>query len=92
MEQLQLIQITPEQLENAIVSGIEKKLDSLAENFQPKEPTEWLTRKEVIEILKINLSTLHTWTKSGKLKAWGLGNRVYYKRHEIEASLIELSK
>ncbi|MBK3519729.1 helix-turn-helix domain-containing protein [Carboxylicivirga marina] len=92
MEQLQFIQITPEQLEQSILAGIEEKLNALTENFQPKQPTEWLTRNEVKELLKIDLSTLHNWTKKGKLKAYGIGNRVYYKRYEIEASLIELSK
>jgi len=92
MEQIQFIQITPEQLEHAIVSSIEKKLDSLAENFQPKQPTEWLTRNEVRDLLKIDLSTLHNWTKKGKLKAWGIGNRVYFKREEVEAAIVHLSK
>lgn len=87
-----LIQTTPEQLTGVILSEIDKKLNELKLQFQPKEPTEYLTRKEVKNILHIDLSTLHRWTKKGKLKAYGIGNRVYYKRHEIESTLIPLNQ
>ena len=87
-----LIQTTPEQLTGVILSEIDKKLNELKLQFQPKEPTEYLTRKEVKNILHIDLSTLHLWTKKGKLKAYGIGSRVYYKRHEIESTLIPLNQ
>lgn len=89
-KQIQFIQITPEQLQESIIQGVEHKLNDLREHFQPKEPNEYLTRLEVAEWLKINLSTLHKWTKDGKVQAYGIGNRVYYKRCEIEAALIKL--
>lgn len=87
-----LIQTTPEQLTVLIVSELDKKLNELKTQFQPKEPTELLTRSEVRNLLKVNMSTLHLWTKKGKLKSYGIGNRVYYKRHEIENTLIQLNK
>lgn len=46
-----------------------------------------LTRRQVSEILCIDLSTVHNWTKSGILPAYRLGGRVYYKITDIENSL-----
>jgi len=83
---------TPEQLTQAILNGVDEKLNQLRANFQPKEPTEYLTRNEVKELLKVDLSTVHNWTKKGKLKSYGIGNRVYYKRHEVEKTLIPLNQ
>ena len=56
----------------------------LAKEFQPKEPTEFLTRTEVCELLKIDFSTIHRWKKEGIIPSYGVGNRVYFKRHEVE--------
>jgi predicted site-specific integrase-resolvase len=53
---------------------------------------ELLTRKETFTLLAIDPSTLHRWTKSGKLKSVGIGNRVYYKYSQImEESLQPLN-
>ncbi len=91
MDAIQFIQVTPDQLQNAIIAGVRMELQQLQAYFQPKEPTELLTRAEVKDLLKVDMSTLHLWTKKGKLQAYGIGNRVYYKRHEIENNLIALS-
>jgi hypothetical protein len=90
MEQIQLIQITPEQLQEAIIDGVKIQLDDLKNHFQPKIPTEYLTRVEVKELLKVDLSTIHNWSKRGKIQAYGLGGRVYYKRSEIDSVIIPL--
>lgn len=90
MGTLQFIQITPEQLQNEIIKGVKTELEQLKKDFQPKQPSEYLTRNEVAEMLKIDLSSVHNWTKKGKLKAYGIGGRVYYKREEVESSIIEL--
>ncbi len=90
MGTVQFIQITPEQLQNEIIKGVKTELEQLKKDFQPKQPSEYLTRNEVAEMLKIDLSSVHNWTKKGKLKAYGIGGRVYYKRDEVENSIIEL--
>lgn len=90
MQAVQFIQVTPEQLQATILEGVKKQLTELKKEFQPKEPTEYLTRSEVAEMLKIDLSTLFNWTKKGKLKAHGIGARVYYKRSEIESAIVGL--
>jgi len=56
----------------------------------PKE--ELLTRKETCEFLKVDPSTLWHWTNKGKVIAYGIGNRRYYKKQELLQSLIQLKK
>lgn len=89
---IQFIQVTPEQLQEAIIEGVKVQLDELKKSFQPKEASEYLTRNEVKELLKIDLSTVHNYTKRGKLKSYGIGNRVYYKRSEVENSIKPLNQ
>lgn len=84
---IQFIQITPAELKELIRETIRREFIEFAKDFQPKEPTEYLTRKEVVKMLNINMGTLDNWTKQGKLKSYRIGARVYYKRHEIDESL-----
>jgi hypothetical protein len=76
------------------VDKINSHLDDLKKNFKPSEPTELLTRNEVAELFKIDLSSVHNWTKRGKLKSYGISGsaRVYYKRSEINQLLIQINK
>lgn len=59
---------------------------------EQKEEEELLTREEACDFLKINPSTLWDWTNKGRVKAFGLGSRRYYKRSQLLESLIELKK
>jgi len=83
--------LSPEQI-TSMFQGLQDQLKELKESFEPKTPTEYMTRSEVAEWLKCDISTVHNWTKKGKLIPYGIGNRVYYKRHEIEALLIPIGK
>lgn len=85
MTQIQFIGTSPKELaEELKYSLISELKEQLSKEFQPKEPTNYLTRNEVCEMLHIDLSSLHRWRKEGKLIAYGIGNRVYFKRNEIE--------
>lgn len=84
---VQFIETTPEEVNQPVIKLIAEGFNKLQQEFQPKEPTEYLTRNEVKDLLKVDLSTIHNWTKRGKLKVYGLGNRVYYKRSEVEAAI-----
>ncbi|MCR9066092.1 MAG: helix-turn-helix domain-containing protein [Cytophagales bacterium] len=64
---------------NTKQSSLSQKSNSEQRSIESK----LLTRKQAAELLQINLSTLFHYTRSGKLKAWGIGNRVYYKLDEI---------
>ncbi|WP_426092366.1 helix-turn-helix domain-containing protein [Flavobacterium sp. DSR3-2] len=50
-----------------------------------------LSRLETSKLLKINLTSLWKHTKSGKLKSYGIGNRVYYKKDEVLKSLTRIN-
>jgi len=71
--------------------GFETSLISkLKEEFQPKKPEEFLTRNEVAELLKINVNTVDRWSKEGKLIRYGISDRIFYRRKDVEASIIRL--
>ena len=76
----------------SLFEGLQKQLAELKQNFEPKSPVEYLTRAEVADMLKCDLSTLWNWTNKGKLVAYGIGNRVYYKRNEVEKAVVRISK
>jgi excisionase family DNA binding protein len=69
------------------ISIIKEQLEEIKSSLEPKSPTEFLTRKEVADLLKCDLSTVHNWTKKGKLTKYCIGDRTYYKRSEIELAL-----
>ena len=48
-----------------------------------------LSFDETCELLKVKRTTLWKHTKNGKLKSYGFGNRVYYKKDEVLQSLIQ---
>lgn len=84
--------VIAEELLQAIRDIVREELEELKVNFQPKEPEEYLTRAEVSSLLKIDIGTVHNWSKSGKLTRYGIGNRVYYKRSDIEEAMIAFDK
>lgn len=90
MKTIQFVQVTPEQFKDSILQGVKDQLEELKKQYQPKEPEEFLSRAEVAKLLKVDISTVHNWGKAGKLKRHGLGNRVYYKRSEVEQAIQEL--
>lgn len=89
---IQFVQVTPEQLQNAIIEGVKLQLNDLKQHFQPKEPNTYLTRSDVAKMLKIDLSSVHNWTRKGVLKSYQISGRVYYKLAEVEASIVALKK
>ncbi len=74
------------------LQSINSQIQELKSQLQPKEPTTYLSRKEVAEMLQINLTTLWSWTNARKLRAYSIGNRVYYKRAEVEAMIKPLNE
>ena len=85
MEAIQFLGTSPADLITELKNSLIPELrEQLVKDFQPKQPTEYLTRKEVCKLLRIDLSSLHRWRKDGTLTAYGIGNRVYFKRSEID--------
>ena len=90
MNQIQFISVTPEELQQKIVNGIQIQIDELKNHFTLKEPNIYLSRIEVSKMLNVSLVTLNKWNKSGLLKASGIGGRVLYKQADIDNAIIEL--
>ena len=91
MSSIQFIQTTPQDLQNQINEGVKNQLKEFLEKFQPQQPKEYLSRQNVAQMFGVDLSTIHNWCKSGKLKPLGLGARVYFLRSDIEQSLQPLN-
>ncbi len=71
------------QFKDIIVSIIKEQLDGIYEALKKKEDETLLTREETFRFLKIDSTTLWYWTKEGKLKCYGIGNKRYYKKSEV---------
>lgn len=87
-EQILLHNATPEQFTKTILEGVKSILDEIK---RPQPQTKYLTREQVCNLLKIDKSTLWSWTKKRKLKSYGIGARVYYKLDEVEKSIKPLN-
>jgi len=90
MSEITIIQASSRELEEAITKRFQIEIEKLKNHFQPREPDEFMTRQEVADLLKCDISTIHNWTVKGKLKPYGIGNRVYFKRSEVVQSIIPL--
>ena len=85
-----VILVTIDELRKIITDTVNEILNDkpIASNSTPlKTEEEILTRKDVCKLLQIDSSTLWHWTNAGKVKAYGIANRRYYKRSEIMALL-----
>jgi len=72
-----------------LVDKLEKRIATLILNQNDEE---LLTREETANLLKIDSSTLWHWTNKGKVTAYGIGARRYYKRGEIMKALVQLKR
>ena len=92
MAQIQFVATTPQDLKNEITADVKVILDNFLKHYKPVQPAEYLTRQQVAKMFDVDLSTVHNWCKSGKLKPLGIGSRVYFLRTDIEACLIPLNQ
>lgn len=85
--------LTVEQLQQLIGTSVRNGILELQKELQTKDNSEELmTRDETCKFLKIDSSTLWAWTNNGKVKAYGIGARRYYKKTEIMECLTLLKK
>lgn len=83
-----LQQLSIDELQQLLRETIKEELH---EHTTEKPETDiLLTRSEACDYLKVDSSTLWQWTRKGKLKAYGIGHRRYYKKQEIIESLVLL--
>ena len=79
-------------LTQLIKDGVKSQLEDFKETLNTHNPDELLTREQTCKFLQIDSSTLWSWTKKGKVIAYGIGNRRYYKKAELLTSLQQLKK
>ena len=91
-EIVQIENISVEELTEIIADKLAEKIETrIAMLISSQNDEELLTRAETAEFLKINSTTLWHWTKKGKVTAYGIGNRVYYKKGELKKALIQIN-
>jgi hypothetical protein len=88
-----LQELSVEELQQLISTSIKNGISELHKELETANYNEeLLSRQETCKYLKIDSSTLWSWTKKGKVKAYGIGARRYYKRSELLESLSLLKK
>lgn len=86
---IQVYEISPQELIEQITICLKKEMKEFILGAEKKSKTpDYLSRKEVCILLKIDPSTLYRWTKDGYLKSYGIGNRVYYLKDDIQQVLL----
>lgn len=84
---VQLHNVTPEEFKNEILIGVKKELSIFQDSLINTRTTEYITRKEVADMLGVSLTTIHFWCKREILKPMRIGNRVRFSRKHIEEIL-----
>lgn len=92
METIQFLGTSPTALANLIDEKIKIQLDELKQNFQPKEPDDFMSRKETATLLKISLVCLHDWMNKGILKPKKMGNKTYFSRKQVIETMFNSNK
>ncbi len=89
---IQVYEVEPEEFKNEILVGVEKLLKEFSKHFTPKHPEIWMSIKDVGEFLGVSTRTIHNWSKDGILKDYKIGNRVRFKRSDIEKALLDSNR
>lgn len=93
--QIQLIQVTPDELVNLITESVKTQIKELSNQIKGKvseEPKEFVTRKETQELFQVSSVTIHEWQKNGILKVYKMGNRSYFKYSELLETLYKSNR
>lgn len=92
VNQILLQNLNSEQLANLIAESVKSQLEDFKKGFNLLESDELLTREQACNFLQIDPSTLWHWTNKGKITAYGIANRRYYKKMDLLNSLQPLKK
>jgi hypothetical protein len=90
MQQIQITQLSPEDLQELLKQLLRSELEALKKQNEKSNADVFYTREETADRFKIDISTLHRWTKSGKIIPHAIGARIYYKESSIQQALIKL--
>jgi hypothetical protein len=96
MQQIQLIQISPEELTNLVSDAVKSAFDNYFKEMKqiktPAHQKEILTRQEVAEYFGVSLNCINDWSKKRIIKPYKLGNRTYFSASEIMKTLYDSNR
>ncbi len=93
MSTIQFYSTSPEQLAELISEGVKTQLKAFKKELHKQEAQdELLTRTQATELLKIHETTLWHWTNKGKVTAYSIAGKRYYKRSELLGALTKVNK
>ncbi len=84
---VQLQNITAEDFKNEILNGVQNQLSAFQKSIETKKPSTYIDRKEAGRLLKVSTVTIDDWARKKILKRYSIGNRVLFRRSEIEQTL-----
>jgi len=85
--QILISQLDPASLKELIRATVSEVLNNRA----PEQlETKYLTRREVCDLLKISLPTLHGYVHEGKVKGHRIGRRVLFSETDIHDAVKEI--
>ncbi len=87
MQSIQFISTSPQELQNQINEGVRIQLQEFLKHFEPIQPKEYLTKRNVADMFQVDISTINNWSKSKRLNPLGIGSRIFFLRSEVEASI-----
>ena len=92
MKKVTFIETDPEEIINAINQYSERKFQEMEERFKNIGQQQiYLTRRDVANLLKVNISTIHNYSKKGILKPLQIGGKVLFARKDIDDSIERLN-
>jgi excisionase family DNA binding protein len=90
MQQIFLQGLGLKDLKNLISEVLEEKLCNTQTKDSFITDSKYLSRKEVALLLKISFTTLNDWSKRGLIQSYRIGNRILYKKNEIEQAITQV--
>ena len=92
----QVHNISPEDFQKEVtknvVTHISVILEEIVSNIPTTQNPEFIDSKEVCKILGITLPTLFDWRKRKIIVAYRIGNKIRFKKSEIENSLTKINE
>lgn len=90
MEQIILTQTTKNDLISEITNNVLSGMTALLKESRETDlhSKEWLSSKETETLLKISSVTRWSWSRSGLLTSYKIGNRIRYRKDEVLQALL----
>ena len=92
MDKLVISQFSKEELQEILLKPILGRIEKIETDFEKSNIDLVFTREQTAKRFNVDLSTLHRWTRQGKIVAHAIGSRIYYKESSIKGALIKIKK